>query len=49
MSGLIGNNLQTGQCRPEEFGRILTEKSYEFGGVTKSVYEADAASVAAPC
>lgn len=44
MSRLIGNNLQTGQCRPEEFGRILTEKSYEFGGVTKYVYEADAAS-----
>ena len=30
--------------RPEDFGRILAEKGYEFGGVTKYVYEADAAS-----
>ena len=31
--------------RPEDFGRILAEKGYEFGGVTKYVYDADAASV----
>ena len=30
--------------RPEDFGRILTEKGYEFGGVTKYVYDADTAS-----
>lgn len=30
--------------RPEDFGRILAEKGYEFGGVTKYVYDADAAS-----
>ena len=30
--------------RPEDFGRILAEKGYEFGGGTKYVYEADAAS-----
>ena len=30
--------------RPEDFGRALAEKGYEFGGVTKYVYEADAAS-----
>ena len=30
--------------RPEDFGRILAEKGYELGGVTKYVYEADAAS-----
>ena len=34
--------------RPEDFGRILAEKGYEFGGVTKYVYEADAASADAP-
>ena len=30
--------------RPGDFGRILAEKGYEFGGVTKYVYDADAAS-----
>ena len=30
--------------RPEDFGRILAEKGYEFGGATKYVYDADAAS-----
>ena len=30
--------------RPEAFGKILAEKGYDFGGVTKYVYEADAAS-----
>ena len=30
--------------RPEAFGKILSEKGYDFGGVTKYVYEADAAS-----
>ena len=26
--------------RPEDFGRILAEKGYEFGGATKYVYDA---------
>ena len=30
--------------RPEDFGRILAEHGYEFGGRTKYVYAADAAS-----
>lgn len=33
-----------GIARPEDFGRILTEHGYEFGGRTKYVYAADAAS-----
>ena len=37
--------LQLNQTkRPGDFGRILAEKGYEFGGVTKYVYDADAAS-----
>ncbi len=33
-----------GTARPEDFGRILAEYGYEFGGRTKYVYAADAAS-----
>ena len=33
-----------GTTRPEDFGRILAEHGYEFGGRTKNVYAADAAS-----
>lgn len=33
-----------GIARPEDFGRILAEHGYEFGGRTKYVYAADAAS-----
>lgn len=31
-------------ARPEDFGRIMAEHGYEFGGRTKYVYAADAAS-----
>lgn len=31
-------------ARPEDFGRILAEHGYEFGGVTRYVYDADAAT-----
>lgn len=31
-------------ARPENFGRILAEHGYDFGGFTKYVYDADAVS-----
>ena len=34
----------SGIARPEDFGRILAEHGYDFGGRTKYVYAADAAS-----
>lgn len=32
----LGNTV-----RPEDFGRILSEHGYEFGGVTRYVYNGD--------
>lgn len=50
-AGIIGwetdsaGTLELGRiARPENFGRIMAEHGYEFGGQTKYVYAADAAS-----
>lgn len=41
----LAGTLELGRiARPEDFGRILAEHGYEFGGRTKYVYAADAAT-----